>query len=115
MGHCYFDSLMTPSTPSDYQPKIQRARVAIRKAEHPGIFLARCYLKPLRISQSELARALAISRRRVNEIVLGQRGISADTAIRLSQFLDTPPMFWLEKQQLWDLYCAHRKMVSDGK
>jgi antitoxin HigA-1 len=77
-----------------------------RKPEHPGIFLQRCYLTPLAISQSDLARLLGISRRRVNEIVNGQRAISADTALKLAQLFRTSPMFWLEKQQLWELYRA---------
>ena len=66
-------------------------------------------MKPLGISQSELARSLAISRRRVNEIVNGQRAITADTALRLAQRFNTTPMFWLEKQQLWELYEASRQ------
>lgn len=79
-----------------------------RKPEHPGEFLERCYLKPLHISQTDLAKMLGVSRRRVNEIVNGQRAITADTAIRLAQCLKTTPMFWLEKQQLWELYEASR-------
>ena len=86
-----------------------RRRFCSRKPEHPGVFLERCYLKPLAISQSELARSLAISRRRVNEIVNGQRAITADTALRLAQRFNTTPMFWLEKQQLWELYEASRQ------
>jgi len=77
-----------------------------RRPEHPGRLLERCYLIPLHISQAELARQLGISRRRVNEIVNGQRAISADTALRLARYFRTSPMFWLEKQQLWDLYEA---------
>lgn len=80
-----------------------------RRPEHPGRLLERCYLVPLHISQAELARQLGISRRRVNEIVNGQRAISADTALRLSRYFRTSPMFWLEKQQLWDLYEAGRQ------
>lgn len=72
--------------------------------------MERCYLKPLKISQSELARVLGISRRRINEIANGQRAITADTAIRLAQHFNTTPMFWLEKQQLWELYEAGRKV-----
>ncbi|MFY0678534.1 MAG: HigA family addiction module antidote protein [Neptuniibacter sp.] len=81
-----------------------------RKPEHPGAFLERCYLKPLSLSQSEFAKMLGVSRRRVNEIVNGQRSITADTAIRLAKCLKTTPMFWLEKQQLWELYeASHEK------
>lgn len=83
-----------------------------RKPLHPGVFLQRYYLKPMDISQTELAAVLGVSRRRVNEVVNGQRAITADTALRLAEFLRTSPMFWLEKQQLWDLYEASHK---DGK
>lgn len=79
-----------------------------RRPEHPGRLLERCYLIPLNISQTELARQLGISRRRINEIVNGQRAISADTALKLAAFFKTTPMFWLEKQQLWELYEAQR-------
>lgn len=82
---------------------------ASRKPEHPGCFLDRCYLTPLSISQSDLARDLGISRRRVNEIVNAQRAISADTALKLAVFFKTTPMFWLEKQQYWDVYIASRR------
>jgi len=91
------------------KPHTQRWRYASRKPEHPGVFLERCYLQPLSISQSQLARQLGISRRRINEIVNGQRAISADTALLLAEFFETTPMFWLEKQQLWELYEASRQ------
>lgn len=80
-----------------------------RKPEHPGVFLERCYLIPLGMSQSELARVLGVSRRRVHEIINGQRAISADTALRLAHYFQTTPMFWLEKQLLWELYDATHK------
>ena len=91
-----------------YKPE-PHLRFSQRKPEHPGLFLERCYLKPLAISQSELARHLGISRRRINEIVNAQRAVSADTALELALFFHTTPMFWLEKQQLWELYEATRK------
>ncbi|KEA65595.1 HigA protein (antitoxin to HigB) [Marinobacterium lacunae] len=59
-----------------------------------------------------MARQLGISRRRVNEIVNGQRAISADTALKLARYFKTTPMFWLEKQQLWELYEAQRRVLS---
>lgn len=91
-------------TPPRFQPLLSS-----RRPEHPGRLLERCYLIPLHISQAELARQLGISRRRINEIVNGQRAISADTALKLSAFFNTTPMFWLEKQQLWELHEAGRK------
>ncbi|WP_036231423.1 HigA family addiction module antitoxin [Marinobacterium jannaschii] len=88
---------------------MQYWRYTPRKPQHPGLLLEHCYLTPLGISQSRLAKQLGISRRRVNEIVNGQRAITADTALRLSEFFNTTPMFWLEKQQLWELYLASRQ------
>lgn len=88
---------------------MQSLRFHGRRPEHPGAFLERCYLTPLHLSQSRLAKELGISRRRVNEIVNGQRAISADTALRLAHFFQTSPMFWLEKQQHWDLYQVGRE------
>jgi len=82
-----------------------------RKPEHPGVFLERCYLKPLNLTQAEFAKMLGVSRRRVNEIVNGQRSVTADTAIRLAKCLKTTPMFWLERQQLWELYEASREVI----
>lgn len=93
---------------SSKKPLPTPLRYYTKKIEHPGAFLERCYLKPLNISQSKLAAILGVSRRRVNEIVNGQRAISADTAIRLSHCFHTSPMFWLEKQQRWELYIASR-------
>jgi addiction module HigA family antidote len=86
----------------------RKVRYTMRKPEHPGLFLERTYLVPLGISQTQLAKELGISRRRVNEIANGQRAISAATAIQLARYFKTTPMFWLEKQGLWDLYWAGR-------
>ncbi|MBS98791.1 MAG: addiction module antidote protein, HigA family [Oceanospirillaceae bacterium] len=83
-----------------------------RRPEHPGRLLERCYLIPLHISQTALARELGISRRRINEIVNGQRAITADTALKLAAFFRTTPMFWLEKQQLWELCEAGKRKKS---
>ena len=93
----------------------RKTRYTMKKPEHPGHFLERAYLTPLRISQTQLAKELGISRRRVNEIVNGQRAISAATAIQLARYFQTTPMFWLEKQVLWELYWASRENVSEVK
>ncbi|WP_221797707.1 HigA family addiction module antitoxin [Oceanobacter mangrovi] len=101
---------VTPLTDSKHLTIAIRRATAfpMRKPEHPGLLLQRCYLAPLQLTQSDLARMLGISRRRVNEIVNGQRAITADTALKLAQQFHTSPMFWLEKQQLWELYQALR-------
>jgi addiction module HigA family antidote len=61
------------------------------------------------IGQVDAARRLGISLNRLNEIVLGKRGITADTAIRLARLLKTSPQFWMRLQADWDLHQAMRR------
>lgn len=75
---------------------------------HPGEVLQEEFLGPLEISQNALARAMGVPPRRINEIVLGKRGISADTAVRLAAALGTSERFWLGLQADYDLEEAHR-------
>jgi antitoxin HigA-1 len=86
---------------------IRRAQTPIRKARlpsiHPGEVLLEDVLKPLGLSQSEFARLLDVPPRRINEIILGKRAISADTALRLAQVIGTTPAFWLGLQAAYDL------------
>ena len=70
---------------------------------HPGEVLLQEFLEPLGISQNALARAAGVPPRRINEIVLGKRGISADTAIRLAGTLGVSERFWLGLQADYDL------------
>ena len=70
---------------------------------HPGEVLLEEFLKPLEISQYRLAKGLSVPPRRINEIVHGQRGISADTALRLARFFGTTERFWLNLQARFDL------------
>lgn len=77
---------------------------------HPGEVLNEEFLLPLGISQNALARAMAVPPRRVNEIVLGKRGITADTAVRLAAALGTSERFWLGLQADHDLEEAHRTL-----
>ena len=69
----------------------------------PGEMLLKEFLKPMGIGQVEAARRLGISLNRLNEIVLGKRGITADTALRLGRLLKTSPQFWMRLQADWDL------------
>jgi addiction module HigA family antidote len=69
------------------------------------------FLKPLGLGQVEAARRLGISLNRLNEIVLGKRGISADTALRLGRLLKTSPQFWMRLQADWDLHEAMKREV----
>ena len=61
------------------------------------------FLKPLGLSQYRLAKGLSVSSRRINEIVLGVRSITADTALRLARFFGTSERFWLNLQAIYDL------------
>jgi len=67
------------------------------------------FLRPMRVSQADAARRLKISANRLNELVRGKRGMTADTALRLSKWLGTTPQFWLHLQVSWDLWHAIRK------
>jgi addiction module HigA family antidote len=77
-----------------------------RTPMHPGRFLETRFLAPLAINQTELADALGISRRRVNEMVRGRRAITPDTAMRLGGYFRTDPMFWMQLQLAWDMHVA---------
>ena len=75
----------------------------------PGEILLEEYLKPLGLGQVEAARRLGISLNRLNEIVLGKRAITADTALRLGRFLKTSAQLWMRLQADWDLHQAVRR------
>ena len=77
----------------------------------PGEMLLEEFLKPLGLGQLEAARRLGVSLNRLNEIVLGKRGISADTALRLGRLLKTSPQFWMRLQADWDLHEAMKREV----
>ena len=76
---------------------------------HPGIVLLEDYLKPLGISQNEMARAMCAPVNRISEICRGTRSITADTAIRLSKAIGTTPEFWMNLQVRYDLDMAQDK------
>lgn len=73
---------------------------------HPGEVLLEEFLKPMGISQNRLAIEISVPARRINEIVLRKRGISADTALRLSKYFGTSARFWLGLQMDYDLDTA---------
>ena len=70
---------------------------------HPGEVLLKDFLEPLGLSQYRLAKGLSVSPRRINEIVLGKRAITADTSLRLARFFGTSDRFWLNLQVAYDL------------
>ena len=73
------------------------------KKQHPGRILYEQFLKPIGLSQNALARELGVPPRRINEIILGKRGISADTALRLARYFGTSEEFWMNLQARYDL------------
>jgi antitoxin HigA-1 len=75
----------------------------------PGEMLLEEFLKPMGIAQVDAARRLGVSLNRLNEIVLGKRGITADTALRLARLLKTSPQFWMRLQADWDLHQAMQR------
>src|SRR5712692_6630877 len=70
---------------------------------HPGEVLLEEFVKPMGISQYHLAKDISVPPRRINEIVLGKRTVTADTALRLSRYLGTSERFWLNLQARYDL------------
>ena len=74
-----------------------------RPPTHPGEMLLEEFVKPLDITQTELAQKLGVSYPRLNEIIKCRRSVTPDTALRLSQVLGMPADFWLGLQQDWDL------------
>jgi len=89
------------SIPKPLPPQLH---FASRLPLHPGRFLETRFLKPLGLSQSDLAEALGVSRRRVNELVRGHRAITADTAVRLALYFGNEASFWLGLQAAWDVH-----------
>jgi len=79
---------------------------------HPGEVLLKEFLEPMGISQNRLARDISVPPRRINEIVLGKRAITSDTALRLARFFGTSERFWLGLQVDFDLEEA-KKVLSD--
>ncbi len=77
-----------------------------RPPTHPGEMLFEEFVKPLEITQTELARRLDVSYPRLNEIIKGRRSVTPDTALRLARVLGMSADFWLGLQQDWDLWHA---------
>ena len=79
---------------------------------HPGEILLEEFLRPMGISQYRLAKDISVSPRRINEIVHGKRGITADTALRLGRFFGMSPQFWLNLQNRYDLEVTEDMLVG---
>jgi len=79
---------------------------------HPGEILFEDFLKPMGLSQNRLALDIRVPARRINEIVLGKRRITADTALRLAKYFNMSPQFWLGLQLDYDLDVAEDKLAG---
>lgn len=86
-----------------------------REPTHPGDMLLEEFLKPLGLTQRELADGIRVPYQRVNEIVNKRRGMTPGTALRLSKFLGTSADFWMSLQLRWDLYQASRAEAAELK
>jgi addiction module HigA family antidote len=82
---------------------------------HPGEILVKEFLEPLGISQYRLAKDIGVTPRRINEIAHGRRAISADTALRLSQFFGMEAQFWLNLQSRYDMEVARDQLQDKIK
>ena len=80
---------------------------------HPGEILREDVLKPLNMCVNQLAKSLAVDTARLNEIVRGRRGITADTAMRLARYLGTTPEFWLKLQVHYELRVARQSKLKE--
>ena len=77
-----------------------------RPPTHAGEILLEEFLKPLNLTQVQAAEKMGMSLNRLNELIRGKRGVTADTALRLAKLLKTTPEFWLNLQNAYDLYEA---------
>jgi addiction module HigA family antidote len=79
---------------------------------HPGEILMEEFLEPMGISQYRLAKDISVPPRRINEIVHGKRGVTADTALRLGRFFGMSPQFWLNLQTRYDLEVTEDSLAN---
>ncbi len=83
-----------------------------RRPTHPGEILLKEFLEPLGRTQVQLAKAIGVPVQRVNTIISGRRGVTAETALLLSRELKTTPEFWMNLQAAWDLHHAARQLKA---
>ncbi len=107
-GEFVLNGLMEMLLRSRLQTTIRRRNMAEEKLHpvHPGEVLSEEFLKPMGLSQNRVAQDIGVPPRRINEIVLEKRRITADTALRLSKYFGTSPQFWLGLQTDYDLDIA---------
>ena len=86
-----------------------------RQPTHPGEMLLEEFLKPMALTQRNLAEGIHVPYQRVNEIVNGKRGITPSTALRLAKYFGNSEGFWMNLQLRWDLYHARETEASELK
>lgn len=86
-----------------------------REPTHPGDMLLEEFLKPMALSQRDLADGIHVPYQRINELVNKKRGMTPSTALRLSKFLGTSADFWMSLQLRWDLYQANLSEAAELK
>ena len=86
-----------------------------RQPTHPGEMLSEEFLRPMSITQREVADAIGVPYQRINELVNGKRGVTPSTALRLARFFDMSPDFWLNLQMRWDLFRANQTEHNELK
>ena len=86
-----------------------------RGPTHPGEMLLEEFLKPMGLTQRELADSIHVPYQRINEIINGRRGVTSSTALRLSKFFRVSPDFWMNLQLRWDLYFAQQAEADELK
>ena len=84
-----------------------------RQPTHPGEILRYEYLYELNMTQQQLADLIGITRVRINEIILGKRSITPDTAFRLAKFFNTTPEFWINMQSNYDMWNTLQKRKKE--
>jgi len=80
---------------------------------HPGELLQEAFLTPMGISQYRLAKSIHVPARRINEIVHGERAVTADTALRLARFFGLSDSYWLNVQARYDLALARDRLGAE--
>ena len=83
-----------------------------RAPTHPGEMLLEEFLKPMGLTQRELADSIHVPYQRINEIINGRRGVTPSTALRLSKYFRISPDFWMNLQLRWDLYFAQQSEAN---
>lgn len=82
-----------------------------RRPTHPGEILRYEYLEPLNMTQQQLADTIGVTRVRINEIIVGKRSVTPDTAFRLAKYFNTTPNFWINLQinvDMWDTLQSYK-------